>query len=477
MRPFLSSLWFIRRWSLVLLTLGIFFTGCSELQTEYGATTGSSGRRSINGFGSFREAFESLGHMTHDVRRLSDRTARNDVVVWIPQAIGPISLEATEWFDDWLSEGNHTLVYLLPDSGNEVEYWQQAQPLSQPSQRVEYRRKQSRALNERFQWRLNRQNVVSNGWFQIESLPVQIPVEKLGGLWSDDVSYEGGSPNAAGWGIEFRVGAFDEDVNEQAKSIAGMTSGQVGPSGQGIPFFNTAESYDSDDWDFSFDGLLLSQNDDVLVGEVTSSRWNDSRVLVVAGGSLLTNFSLTKAVSRQLGGKVIDRATDFGDPSGFQEEGRHVAFLVTHDGTVPVSDANAGAPTASGMELLSVWPLSLITIHATVLGIISVLVIWPIFGRPKRVQRSSQSDFGIHLDAVAALMKRSGGEQYARQRISDYMRQVGGETKGPWILPVVAPRADPDASHSDDASVSTNSSERSQSPERSPHSSSTESNE
>jgi hypothetical protein len=44
-------------------------------------------------------------------------------------------------------------------------------------------------------------------------------------------------------------------------------------------------------------------------------------------------------------------------------------------------------------------------------------------------------DLGHHLDAVAALMKRVGGESYARGRISDYMKRMHGETSGPWVLP------------------------------------------
>jgi hypothetical protein len=39
------------------------------------------------------------------------------------------------------------------------------------------------------------------------------------------------------------------------------------------------------------------------------------------------------------------------------------------------------------------------------------------------------------------LMKRVGGENYARGRISDYMKRMHGETSGPWVIP---DRAGPD---------------------------------
>jgi hypothetical protein len=87
------------------------------------------------------------------------------------------------------------------------------------------------------------------------------------------------------------------------------------------------------------------------------------------------------------------------------------------------------------MELLTVWPMSLVTMHGVILGLVICLMLMPIFGRPKRIRRSKQSHFGDHLDAVAALMNRTGGERYARARISEYMKRMHGETSGPWVLP------------------------------------------
>ena len=62
-------------------------------------------------------------------------------------------------------------------------------------------------------------------------------------------------------------------------------------------------------------------------------------------------------------------------------------------------------------------------------------MLMPIFGRPKRVQHAKQSNFGDHLDAVAALMNKAGGERYARARISEYMKRMHGESTGAWVLP------------------------------------------
>jgi hypothetical protein len=90
---------------------------------------------------------------------------------------------------------------------------------------------------------------------------------------------------------------------------------------------------------------------------------------------------------------------------------------------------------ASGMELLTVCPMSLVTMHGVMLGLVICLMLLPIFGRPRKIQRARHSNFGDHLDAVAALMNKAGGERYARARISEYMKRMHGETTGPWILP------------------------------------------
>nr|WP_271872476.1 hypothetical protein [Rubripirellula sp.] len=89
--------------------------------------------------------------------------------------------------------------------------------------------------------------------------------------------------------------------------------------------------------------------------------------------------------------------------------------------------------------MLTVWPISLLTMHGIFLGLVICLMLLPIFGRPKKISHNQSGNFGDHLDAVAALMKRAGGEKYARSKISDYMKRMRGETTGPWIIKEALP--------------------------------------
>jgi len=165
-----------------------------------------------------------------------------------------------------------------------------------------------------------------------------------------------------------------------------------------------------------------------LLARVRSPEWGDSQILFVAGGTLIDNFALTTKGGRRIAAQLV---SDSGTAA-------QVGFLRTENG-VFVDDGDETAGARNGMELLVVWPISLITMHGALLGLVVLLIVMPIFGRPRRVVRPSQSDFADHLDAVASWMQRSADDSYARRNISEYMRRVRGETSGKWILP--EPRA------------------------------------
>ena len=162
-------------------------TGCTDLKTDYGQSKGVNGRRSLNGFGAFRSAYQQAGFRSRDVSRLSDRVRRTDVIVWTPMMIGAIDDKVTRWFDRWLRQGGRTLVYVAPDSGSEADYWMDAAALASPEQRLEYRKRAGRAINDRITWRMNREEVESNGWFRIDTLEHLQPVDQLSGPWASEL--------------------------------------------------------------------------------------------------------------------------------------------------------------------------------------------------------------------------------------------------------------------------------------------------
>ena len=409
-------------WIVAAFTL-VWVTGCDRFISEYGNSKGVVGRQSLNGFGGFRRAFQSSGFETRDVTRLTERVGRSDVIVWTPQEFGPIPADATEWFEKWLQKGNRTLVYVIPDSGSEVDYWRDASRLAPPSQRLEYRKRAAGATNQRATWRLNRLTIPSNGWFVVSpSVSQTVPAS------------DGGSIDT-----ELSLSAYSN--KSKAPTTAATTAAVPGFGGTGTTgpnsFGFSTSTTSATDTKVAFDPEFSNADGQTIVARIQSDRWDQSQVIVVAGGSLLTNFALTRSFGRDLANQIIDESHSslVNQTEPENSDPPQAGFLTTDWTGVSISERKPGAPIASGMELLTVWPISLVTIHGVLLGLVVCLMLLPIFGRPKKVRRVDHSDFGDHLDAVAALMNKAGGEEFARQRISEYFKRIRGENSGPWVQP------------------------------------------
>lgn len=404
----------------VLFTL----SGCSKMSTDYGATRGIYGKTSLNGFGALRQSYVQAGFRSRDVKRLTNRVQQTDVIVWTPKLLSPVANDVTRWFDRWLSRGNRTLVYIVPDSGSEADYWADASKLAPASQRLEYRRRAARSVNERMMWRMNRTNVQSNGWFRIEPLVLREPIGEVEGTWKEGFADKGQA--STDLGLEFRIVAYDRDDTSPG---AVFNPAINGPTGPGTPQWSYPEETSPTSTSIQFNPVLESESGSPLVVEVSAGKWPNSRILVVSGGSLLTNYAYTRPFNRTLADRIIEESTptSVADPTA--------GFLTSDWNGISVSETKAGVPEATGMEILTVWPLSVVTMHGLMLGLVICMMLVPIFGRPRRIHKTNESEFGHHLDAVAALMNKSGGEPYARARISEYFKRMHGETQGPWVLP------------------------------------------
>lgn len=404
----------------VLITfVGLLTAGCGRLTKDYGRSTGT-GNVSLNGFGTLRKAYEKSGFRTRDISRFSDRVMRTDVIVWTPLYQTSVNANMTRWFERWLANGDKTLVLVVPDSGSEADYWIEAGKLAPPSQRLEYRKRAAKSVNQRIEWRLNRRRQQSNGWFTIEPLEHRTGIRKLSGEWESDLADE---KTPLSGHLEFEISVYEEDQTKATTPPAGF----VGPTGPGQQSWYVTEETTPTTTPIEFSDALKNQDGQTFVAEVRSKRWKNSKIVVVGGGSLLTNYGLSKPMNRKLAAKLIETSRP--------EESTDLYAGFMHASSVSVSEKKPGVPDASGMELLTVWPMSLVTMHGVMLGLVLCLMLFPIFGRPKKVSKTQHSEFGDHLDAVAALMSRAKGETYARQRISEYMKRMSGETGGPWVIP------------------------------------------
>jgi hypothetical protein len=285
---------------------GCLFAGCTRLSTEYGKTKGISGRNSLNGFAALRTSYGQAGFRSRDVTRLSDRVMRTSVIVWTPQILGSVDPKVTRWFERWLSRGDRTLVYIVPDSGSEADYWDDAAKLARPEQRLEYRKRAARSINERMMWRLNRVAVQSNGWFRIEPLVHRTKLGKVGGGWKEELGEL--SPEETDVSVEYVVVAFDADSNQPTgKNNPAMLS--TGPTGPGSPQRIPPSDTKPTKTPIRYQDRLSTEAGEPVVAEISSKNWKDSKIIVVAGGSLLTNYAFARPLSRRLADRIIAEST------------------------------------------------------------------------------------------------------------------------------------------------------------------------
>ncbi len=69
----------------------------------------------------------------------------------------------------------------------------------------------------------------------------------------------------------------------------------------------------------------------------------------------------------------------------------------------------------------------LLAAHWMVLGVLFCFSVFPIFGRPKSLETETVADFGQHIDALAALLERTGDTAYAHQQLDLYHKAPRGE--------------------------------------------------
>ena len=164
-----------------------------------------------------------------------------------------------------------------------------------------------------------------------------------------------------------------------------------------------------DDSDFSFEvEPLLVSEEGVLAASLQKPYWRDSKIILVANGSWLLNLPLVNPEHRVLAQALIDEC---GPPS-------RVCILQTGQNAPTVASDSPDQPLM--LRAFTVWPVNAILLHATVLGIIFCFAIFPVFGRPRRVESEAISDFGKHVTAVGELLEGGGDVNYARQRLKVY---------------------------------------------------------
>lgn len=425
--------------------------GCSRpLETKYGESTGAAGS-GINGFATLRQSFEQHGWKTQSVRRLTPRVRSLDALVWTPNDYRGHPIATITWLQDWLAEAPRTLIYVLPDEGGERHYWQQARELAPAGQRLEYRRRYAAALSETlngpFHPRRNPPAQIDHLWFQAQlrrgdwprweilppssQPPTATPSSQSTATNLPTIMTTPTTPTNFDWLEQWDDSDYRlEDDELQRQTVASNADGlplivrlftpqdaSVADAEEEADTLTLPDFFDEDD----VDRWMREQR------QASGYGLGESQLLVVSSGSLISNLALTDPEGRRLAESLL-QAADRQSP----QQRRSIGFLVTGGGGTTVSESTDSNPSGvTGTEHLTVWPLSVVTLHLAFLGLLACLIMLPIFGRPRRLASRPTNDFSEHLRAVGSLLARTGGSRFARQRIDDYHRLVRSDSAAP----------------------------------------------
>ncbi len=373
--------------SIIFVGMMICLPGCQEekLVTEYGKIAGIDGSTSLNGVSVFADMFAERGFRVKRRQKISPRIEQYDTLVWFPDDYSCPSPEVTEALNRWLENGwERTLIYVGRDYSAQSDYLADVMQSAPVEQKEEYLRRIAEAkLDEdtgeaKYDYHWLDDDLDSCDWFERESVPRKKATKFGGGMSS---------------------GLDPAESNIELSTLL-------------VPIPKTSGS--SEKWKVT-PWLTANDKDFVFQLERSYSRGDDNKILVVANGSFLLNYSLVDRQNRKLAGQLIDQCNEYGD----------VLFLESGPFGIDVSDSDM--VNHNSWAWIAQPPLRYIVPHFLMWGILFCFVFFPIFGRPRMLKKRNTASFRNHVDAIGKLIGRSDLRNRALNKIQKYRDMAHGD--------------------------------------------------
>lgn len=425
------------------------FSGCSYLPwpESYGEVSGTNSMRSMNGLGVHRRMWESTGAKILSPQKLSPRLDSIDTIVLVDSSYKPPGSLARDWLEAWLGrKSGRTVVYFGRDFDARLMYREDTLQLVSATQ---LERAQTQLASQRAQNYVERNSQIPEDtfcrWFYLRTSARPTVHEKFTGPWAKEV---------AGLDGKWPTGVLLEPPEEQWKSkkpswmtgakptlapartfVVGADADQsLGDKEVQRSVWQSNELDDAEAWDSewalagSAQVLLAGANGAPLVHQIKHSKFPGSKILIVANGAPFTNASLVKPLHRKISELIIEDCLP----------AKRVAMIEFDENGLLLSNVASSNETNFGVQLLTVWPLSAITMHAAFFGIIAFVVMLPILGRPQSLARRTVTDFGLHVEAMGRMLFESRDLLYGLKSIQDYYTKVRRETPPDWLTQMMA---------------------------------------
>lgn len=346
-------------------TLVFLVTGCArDLPTSYATFREAS----VNGLDVFARMVRDQGSEVRLARALSPKLRENtDVLCWFVDDFDQLDPQAAHWIRDWLERyPDRQLLLVFRDCDMEIAYWRDL--LEQYGETL------SESERERV---ATAQSAATNRLLRATSEPLKPAEEPWCGLraprekeirWLDRLQ-------GASWCLE---------------------DAGVEPGGLEVPL---RRGLDLGKGAFP----ILYRRFDVLAARQVLGQ---GAVWTFANGSLLLNYGLVNHEHRKIAMAL----------AGVIGAGRRWTFLRS-DAVLP-SDA---APESDGiLRYLTVPPISWVAGHLLALALLFALYRFPIFGRPREIETREVYRFGRHVEAMGALLEKTGRLDGARAQVERY---------------------------------------------------------
>lgn len=347
-------------------------TGCDrDPDTRYGTVRGES----LNGVSAFVQMLRDAGHRTATRRWLAERiVGRHDVAIVFAADFGAPEEGALRLLGRFLDvAGDQTLVFVVRDSDAAIDYWRAvAAAPGLPADKAEASRGKLRGaesaltVGTREGFPAPAADAASLAYgLALRERPVPAPILV-------DVGGEASAEIEARWELRRRL--------EPPPGTSPL-------------------------WTHGGEPLL-----------VTSP--GPDRTLVLASAAPLLNAGLVDPGNRRLAAALV---------AALPADAR---VIVVGSTRIRADDGGEGddASAPSPWRLLAVQPHPWIVSQA-LLAI--VLFCWwraPIFGRPRREEGGRPQDFGHHVEALGALLRKSRDEGFARGRLASWRRSGEGSS-------------------------------------------------
>jgi len=356
--------------------------GCDRNpETAYGTVRGAS----LNGVSAFVHVLRDAGHRTATRRALAERMiGRHDVAVVFTREFDRPDDDARDLLRRFLAaDGAQMLVFVARDSDAAIDYWRSV--AAAPGLAADKVRTAREFLQE-------------------AEAELGVDVQETFAADEDEAP--------VGYGLAARKQKVAAPIDVKVQGLDGPVTADW-PLARRLepPAGATAL------WSRAGEPLLVetvglamqTRGEDDAVGDGTVETPDNDRTLILASAAPLLNGGLVDPGNRRLARDLVARL-----PAAARVVVVGSSWLGADD------DENDAAP--SMWRLLAVQPNPWIAAQA-LLGMI--LFCWwkaPIFGRPRREDGRPPQDFGHHVAALAALLRRSRDEAFARGRVDDWRR-------------------------------------------------------